>query len=196
MYRSKGFTLLEIGIVLFVIGILISLFLPMYTQGIKNSGNVTKVVVFAQKINTYISTIAQECNLSVTNAFTSLPDSSASKTIYDVINDGSASVASGYRGCFTKANVSPMGNAFKFDGAAWYYGTYRIVLSTVVIPTSNKTTVQSAIYNMPAEEIILVMNQYAGQHITTLAGFGDSSHPNYQWINFGAPLLFIKPTPI
>ena len=106
--KQKGFTLIEIGIVLFVVGILVALFLPQFTSGIKDSGKATALYSTAQKVVQQWSQVSKECGVSTTIASNPLPDTG--KVVIDSIANGTTDIAAAYDSCYTSSNVRPMGD--------------------------------------------------------------------------------------
>ena len=60
---KKGFTLIEIGIVLFIVGILVAIFIPSFTQNIKDTARAKALYTTAVKYFEAINQISQSCNI-------------------------------------------------------------------------------------------------------------------------------------
>lgn len=127
MKLSKGFTLLEIGLVIFIIGILVSMFLPSMTQDFKDKGKVTEIIKIAQ-INSNISKLlSQECNRTlnyvVLNSASGLL--ATGYTFSDLLSVGSQSssistyVRPAFQACVKRSYFGATSNLFKNSGG--YY---------------------------------------------------------------------------
>ncbi len=110
MKKNRGFTLIEIGIVLFVVGILLAVFIPSFTQGIRDKGAAQRIVTQSRQIIQDAIQIAQSCNLSnnqtikvtrVTNI------SNIGGMAYSIVlASGMSEVANAYKYCVNQANLN------------------------------------------------------------------------------------------
>lgn len=159
-YEQKGFTLIEIGIVLFVIGILVAMFVPTFTQGVKDEAEATRVVKLADDFNKFWMTVAQECNLSLSNAIGYVPNSS--KTHYDVYNDGRSAVDTPYLACFDRSNVKSVPNAFApKPGWSSYLidGKVEVNMFVTVTKNTNKPVIKASFPNLSSSIAIAMLNK-------------------------------------
>lgn len=110
---SNGFTLIEIGIVLFVVGILVALILPSFTQGIKDNARAKEMYTVAIKTFDAIKSIASSCNLPMQSVI----GSTGTSTLYAggpftpngaqiLLSKGKDQVVSQYQYCYEQANVN------------------------------------------------------------------------------------------
>lgn len=61
MLQKKGFTLIEIGIVIFIIGILIAAFIPNFTQRINDTAIAKMMITNSYKVAETVKIIADSC---------------------------------------------------------------------------------------------------------------------------------------
>lgn len=175
--HQQGFTLIEIGIVLFVIGIMIAIFLPSFTQGIKDTAKATHIATALPKIAESADTIAKECNVSISDVLYNVPDGTASKNFFHMMNEGVNSVATAYKACYTRANVSANPifdtNALpKIEKISTTIGNFT--------GSNGRPSVMFTLYAPPPEIVVALMNKYAGTSLTvaTLNPLGDlTSNP-------------------
>ncbi len=114
--KSAGFTLLEIGIALTVIGILIALMMPTFTSSIRDKARAYDVQQFVDKSFKNIRLIENECNLPVyrvvnyNNTATGADGQSIlGSSIRDVLTQGAVAVTNAtYKACFDRAKIRPL----------------------------------------------------------------------------------------
>ncbi len=112
MKNNKGFTLIEVGLVLFVIGILVVIFIPNFTQGIRYKSQSQHIISFSTKVFQGIEILAQECNISKSRVARDNGNSDVAslgdRTYRTLITTGRAKVLSTYLGCWDRANLAPI----------------------------------------------------------------------------------------
>lgn len=169
--RQSGFTLIEIGIVLFVVGILVALFLPQFTSGIKDSGKATALYSTAQKVVQQWSQVSKECGVSTTIASNPLP--AASNVVLDAIANGTSSTAAAYQACYTSSNVRPMGDILGTSSTHAVQG----FTTTMTDGPGGKVAMS---YAAVPDAIVLPIVQKYGSGVTTLAT-SDTSNTTVQY---------------
>ena len=102
---QRGFTLIEMIIVVVVIGILISVFLPLIKDAVSPSKSVA-LLRAAEQIHQTFQLISRQCGTSTT--VTSTPLAPNPKTISDVIFGGSANVAAAYTSCYAQSQAKAL----------------------------------------------------------------------------------------
>ena len=172
--KQKGFTLIEIGIVLFVVGILVALFLPQFTSGIKDSGKATALYSTSQKIVQQWSQVSKDCGVSTTIASNPLPDTG--KVVLDAIANGTTDVAAAYDACYTGSNVRPMGDVLGTSTTHAVQG-FTATLADGTGVTAGKIGVS---YAAVPDAIVSPIVQKYGSGVTTLAA-SDATNTTVQY---------------
>lgn len=115
MKKQTGFTLIEIGIVLFVVGILIVVFMPSFTQDIKDTGRAK--VFYTSAIRTFdaVNALASSCNISRDSVLSSTGTSTLYvggtfdlHGAYNILSQGRDQVLPAYQYCYDQANIKPI----------------------------------------------------------------------------------------
>lgn len=108
--KENGFTLIEIGIVLFVVGILVALMIPSFTQGIKDTALARESIVLSKKALQNIKILRQDCSLNmgvVVGVNGISPAISSTNSISDLLSKGRENVNPAYYSCYDGANLVP-----------------------------------------------------------------------------------------
>lgn len=125
--KQIGFTLIEIGIVLFVIGILVVLFLPTFTQDIKTDAKVREVIKTAEVTINAITSIRTECNIALNNVVLTTATGllNTGITFSKVLSEGNnatsviTNIKPAFRYCFQNANLTANNNII-LNSAGYY----------------------------------------------------------------------------
>lgn len=114
MKNHKGFTLIEIGIVLFVVGILVAILIPSFTQGIRDTAMAKRVISNYVKIESFVSILSKECNVPQSTVVNVLGRSGmyvggAIAGSFDKILTGMPSDFNPiYQACYVSSNLAPI----------------------------------------------------------------------------------------
>lgn len=166
---QRGFTLVELTVVVVIIGILSAVLVPVL-KGTSDPAKATGYIKAADGVNQVLTTIAQSCNVSTTVASNPLPDSTASRTLSDVIFGGSSYVASDYTTCYNQSGAKPLTEISKNVSA----GVYSVQGSTVSLAGGGTAPLQVTFADVKDEIVLLMVQKF--QTVTSLAA-SDTSHP-------------------
>lgn len=167
MIKQKGFTLIEIGIVLFVVGILVAIFLPTFTQGIRDRSRAESIIVLSKKTLENIKTLAQSCNKPVDTIMYSsgYTDITGAAPYHDffvgVITTGDSIVSNTYKYCYQQANVVFNGfHSYSIAGMdSTKFGLMQAQGMPFTVAVLNNPPPTMAWYGVPYEIAIEVVKQ-------------------------------------
>jgi len=158
--KQKGFTLIELAIVVVIIGILIALLLPRL-GGTKDAARATSLLKTATDVTNQIESISQQCGVTTSVAASAIP--AAGKTMMDVIFGGVNNVAAAYVTCYTQAHVITMSDVGTAVGANWAVAGY-----TATFGGGGTFPISVAYANVP-DNITLIMAQHYNANLAALA---------------------------
>lgn len=170
---QRGFTLIEMAVVLVILGILISIAAPG-VLGSKDGATALQIPDAASKIATNLSLISQNCGLPTSVTGNALPDTG--KSLSDVLFGGGANVAATYTNCFTQSKVLPLAEIGLPTATAGVYsvGGYNVSLA------GGGTSPLSITFAAVPDAIVLRIAQQYNPTLAALAA-SDTTSPVVQY---------------
>lgn len=174
MKYSKGFTLIELVVVVVILGILASVVLPAL-KGSTIGAKAVGLVRGADSANQVWTMLNQTCNVNGAVASNPLPNSGASRTVSDVIFGGRSMVAAAYQSCYDQSKVKALSEISQLVSA----GVYSIQGFTVSFSGGGSAPLQVSYASVP-DDLVLEMVQKYQPTLTALAA-SDNSNPTIQY---------------
>lgn len=159
---QRGFTLIELIIVVIVIGILISVFLPSVKDAVNPSKSVA-LLRAADQITQTVSLVAKQCGVSTTVTGNVLADTG--KTLSDVVFGGEPNVAAAYKSCYKASQAKALAEVGSPTATA---GEYEVQGLKMTLAGGGTAPIQVS-YAAAPDEIVLGMAQKYNSTLTTLA---------------------------
>lgn len=164
--RANGFTLIELLIVIVIIGILLAFLVPRMKGG--NEGAKTKALLhFSQSAAQSWLLINQQCGTSTQVSGSLIPNATASKTVADVIFEGSTAVATTYANCYAASKVMPLAKLSQPGATA---GTYNVQGFSVAITGGGTAPLNVTYQKVPKELAELIVQHYQPNGSLNVAG--------------------------
>lgn len=185
---QKGFTLLELVVVVLIIGILASVVSSQFGSNVTSAAKATALYEAANKLTQNWSVLATNAGTSTVVA--SSPLLAASKTAEDVLIGGQANVATAYQTAWTVSGLIPL-----TDLAQGSAGSYKISNFPFTLGGGGGSPL-TVTYTAVPDEIVLQVVAKHGSQVATLAA-SDTTHAvvRYGTATAGARnLTILKPS--
>ena len=167
-YVQRGFTLLELVVVVAVVGVLISIFAPNLVSS-KEGANAQLLLRVPSQMAQNWMLINQACGTS--SAVSGSPLTNTGKTVSDILFGGSANVAAAYTNCYAQSKVLPLTEVAQPSGSS---GIYNVGGYTVTL-TGGGTSPLSIAYATVPDSLALLMAQKYNPTLATLAASDNTS---------------------
>jgi len=174
----RGFTLIELMVVMAIIGILIAVLAPIVKDALSPS-KATGYISAADQINKTWTLITRSCGLSAAVSGSKLPANG--KTVSDVLFGGVANVATQFQACFGTSQAKTLTEIAIPTSTA---GVYTVQGSVLSLSGGGSAGPLGVTYAAVSDDIVLATVQHYDSSFQTLAAAGDSSNPVVQ---YGAP---------
>jgi prepilin-type N-terminal cleavage/methylation domain-containing protein len=177
---QKGFTVIELIIVVILLGVLIVIVAGQFTQGTTDSSRAFALYESAKKLGSNWSLLNQSCGTSTQligtgPSATGAVVATTSTALKVLFEGGTSQVKPEYAACYTQSNIKPLSAIGQRDAT----GAWKVQGFAVEMAGGGNGTLQVIYRNVPDAVIQPLVTRYGSGQPSLAAS--DTSDPNIQY---------------